>query len=97
MVGLFFGMRLFSAQCSRPPGRWENTLRFGEPFEGPIIPCGAMVEYHLMSAKDESRLHQFGKKVLLTWKDIYWLQILRNWEIWTRQQSMVGSSMQREQ
>ena len=27
-------------------------------------PFGAMVEYHLFSAKDQSRLHQFGAKVL---------------------------------
>ena len=38
--------------------------RFGEPFEGPIIPFGSMVEYHPISAKDLSRLRQFGKKVL---------------------------------
>ena len=35
-----------------------------EPFKGPIIPFGAMAEYHPISAKDLSRLHQFGKKVL---------------------------------
>ena len=34
------------------------------PFNGPVIPFGAMVEYHPISAKDISRLHQFGKKVL---------------------------------
>ena len=38
--------------------------RFGEPFKGPIIPFGSMVEYHSISVKDLSRLHQFGKKVL---------------------------------
>ena len=30
----------------------------------PVIPFGAMVEYHPISAKDISRLHQFGPKVL---------------------------------
>ena len=39
--------------------------RFGIPFNGPIIPFGAMVEYRPISAKDQSRLHQFGSKVLL--------------------------------
>ena len=34
------------------------------PFNGPVITFGAMVEYHLTSAKDISRLHQFGPKVL---------------------------------
>ena len=29
-----------------------------------VVPFGAMVEYHPISAKDLSRLHQFGKKVL---------------------------------
>ena len=38
--------------------------RFGVPLKGPIIPFGAMVEYHPISAKDLSRLHQSGKKVL---------------------------------
>ena len=38
--------------------------RFGEPFKGPVIPFASMVEYHPISAKDLSRLHQFGKKVL---------------------------------
>ena len=36
----------------------------GMPFDGPVIPFGAMVEYHPISAKDQSRLHQFGAKVL---------------------------------
>ena len=34
------------------------------PFKRPVIPFGAMVEYHPISAKDQSRLHQFGPKVL---------------------------------
>ena len=38
--------------------------RFGIPLNGPVIPFGAMVEYHSISAKDQSRLHQFGAKVL---------------------------------
>ena len=37
---------------------------FGEPFEGPIIPFGSLVEYHHFTAKEQSRIHQFGKKVL---------------------------------
>ena len=36
----------------------------GKPFEGPIIPFGSFVEYHPITAKDRSRIHQFGKKVL---------------------------------
>ena len=45
-------------------GKTPYQRRFGVPFNGPVIPFGAMVEYHLISAKDLSRLHQFGKKVL---------------------------------
>ena len=33
-------------------------------FNGPLIPIGAMVEYHPISVKAPSRLHQFGPKVL---------------------------------
>ena len=43
-------------------GRQER--RFGEPFKGPILPLGSLVEYHNISTKDQSRIHQFGKKVL---------------------------------
>ena len=33
------------------------------PFNGPVIPFGAMVDCHPISAKDHSGLHQFGSKV----------------------------------
>ena len=36
----------------------------GEPLKGPIIPFGSLVEYPPFTAKDQSRIHQFGKKVL---------------------------------
>ena len=45
-------------------GRHPNARRFGEPFRGPMIPFGSMVVYHPIPAKDLSRLHQFGQKVL---------------------------------
>ena len=45
-------------------GKTPYERRFGQPFEGPIIPCGSLVEYHPITAKDQSRIHQFGKKVL---------------------------------
>ena len=45
-------------------GKTPYERRFGEPFKGPIIPFGSIVVYHPVSAKDLSRLHQFGKKVL---------------------------------
>ena len=45
-------------------GKTPNERRFGMPFHGPVIPFGAMIEYHPISAKDLSRLHQFAPKVL---------------------------------
>ena len=45
-------------------GKTPYERRFGEPFKRPIIPSGSLVEYHPISAKDQSRIHQFGKKVL---------------------------------
>ena len=45
-------------------GKTPYERRSGVPFKGPILPFGAMVEYHPISAEDLSRLHQFGKKVL---------------------------------
>ena len=71
---------------------------FGEPFRGPTIPFGSMIKYHPISAKDLSRLHQFGKKILPGiflacaliagefGKEIFWLQKLRNRKSWTHQQ-----------
>ena len=46
-------------------GRRPMKDVFGQPFKGPIIPFGSFVEYHPITAKDQSRIHQFGKKVLL--------------------------------
>ena len=45
-------------------GKTPYERRFGKPFKGPIIPFGSLVEYYPVSAKDQSRIHQFGKKVL---------------------------------
>ena len=45
-------------------GTMPYERRCGQPFKGPIIPFGSLVEYHPITAKDQSRIHQFGKKVL---------------------------------
>ena len=45
-------------------GKTPYERRFGKPFKGPIIPFGSLIEYYPISAKDQSRIHQFGKKVL---------------------------------
>ena len=36
-------------------GKTPCERRFGVPFNGPVIPFGAVVEYHSTSAKDLSR------------------------------------------
>ena len=46
-------------------GKTPYERRFGQPFKGSIIPFGSLDEYHPITAKDQSRIHQFGKKVLL--------------------------------
>ena len=88
-------------------GKTPYERRFGMPFSGPAIPFGAKVEYHPISAKDQSRLHQFGAKVNqecfsvthCTWeesgKETLWLQTLKNWRRWTHQNSTPEGSMQR--
>ena len=66
LVGRFFGMFYLSAKHLRSLVWWENPIRktFWKTIKGPIIPFGSLVEYHPITAKDQSRIHQFGKKVL---------------------------------
>ena len=45
-------------------GKTPYERRFGKPFKGQIIPFGSLVEYHPITAKDQSRIHQKGKKAL---------------------------------
>ena len=45
-------------------GKTPYERRFGQPCKGPIIPFGSLVEYYPISAKDQSRIHHFGKNVL---------------------------------
>ena len=59
----WLGMLLQSSKSSRPLFRTanlSNERRIGEPFCGPIIPCTLMVDFHPVSSKDQSTLHQFG-------------------------------------
>ena len=82
------------AVCEMSTTSWQ----VGRHSEAPIVPFGAMVEYRPISAKDQSRLHQFGQKVLpgifLGYgvdrgenleRRYWWLQTLRSWKFWTRQ------------
>ena len=45
-------------------GRRPMKDVLGKPFKGPIIQFGSLVEYHPFTAKEKSRIHQFGKKEL---------------------------------
>ena len=45
-------------------GRRPMKDVLGNHLKRPIIPFGSLVEYHPITAKDQSRIHQFGKKVL---------------------------------
>ena len=45
-------------------GKTPYERRFGKPLKGLINPFGSLVKYYTISAKDQSRIHQFGMKVL---------------------------------
>ena len=59
-------------------GKTPYERRFGVPFNGPVIPFGAMVEHHPISAKDISRL-QFAPKV---WPGFFLGYVLSAGGIW---------------
>ena len=61
-------------------GKTPYERRFGKPFKGPIIPFGSLVEFYLISAKDQSSIHQFGKKVFLGLFLGYALYAVRIWK-----------------
>ena len=54
---------LRNVQDLLPDGKTPYERRFGEPCKRPVIPLGSVTE-HPMSAKEQSRLHQCGKKFL---------------------------------
>ena len=45
-------------------GQTPHERRFNSPFDGPIIPLVAEVEFHPIYAEDQGRVHQFGAKGL---------------------------------
>ena len=61
-------------------GKTPYERRFGMPFNGPVIPFGAMVDFHPISAKDQSRLRHFGAKVLPGIFLVYALYAGRIWK-----------------
>ena len=88
-------------------GKTPYGRRFGQPFGGPVIPFGSLVEYHPITAKDQSRIHQFGKEVLrglflgyalyagAIWKGDVLIADLRSWRRWTHRKSTRKDSMRR--
>ena len=81
--------------------KMSHERRFGQPFKGPIIPFDSLVEYHPITAKDQSRIHQFGKKVLPGLflgqagefgRVTYWSQTMRSWRRWTHWKSVQKDS-----
>ena len=88
-------------------GKTPYERRFGEPFEGPIILFGSLVEYYPISAKDQSRINLERKSYLDCSSDTLctrvefgrvtqWLQTLRSWKRWTHQKSTLKDSMRRK-
>ena len=72
-------------------GKSPHESRFGEPFKGPILLFGAMVENHHISTGDPSRLHRFGKKAVhVSFLGVNWslrefgMETFRwrTWKIW---------------
>ena len=82
MVGGFLECYCYLRNIQDLLSDWKTPYerRFGMSFNGPVIPFGAMVEYHLTSAKDQSRLHQFGAKVLPGVFLSYALYAVRIWK-----------------
>ena len=85
-------------------GKTPYERRFGKPFEGLIIPFGSLVEYHPIIAKDQSRIHQVGKKVLpglflgytgWIWKGDALIADLEELERWTHRKYIRKDSMRK--
>ena len=58
---------VLSAKRHRSIIWWEHALWktfLGNYFKGSIVPFGSLVEYHPINTKNQSRIYQFGKKVL---------------------------------
>ena len=53
-----------TSQISCLMGKLHTRDVVGNHLKDRIIPFGSLVEYHPITAKDKSRIHQFGKKVL---------------------------------
>ena len=70
----------------------SNERRFGEPFKGPIIPFGSLIEYYPISGKKVLPGLFLGYALHAT----LWLETLRSWKRWTHRKSIQKDSMQRK-
>ena len=110
LVGRFHGMLHLSAKRHNLfyDGKTLHERRFGQPCKGPIIPFSSLFECHPITAKGQSRIHQFGKKVLpglfLGYALVRggnlesvtcWSQTLRNWRRLTHRKSTRKDSRKR--
>ena len=77
---------LWDIQDLLSDGKTPYERRFGEPFNGPIIPFGSLVEHYPISARYLSRLHQFVPQVL---PSIFLGYVLSTGGIW-KQDMMVA-------
>ena len=88
-------------------GKTPCERRFGQPFNGLIIPFGSLVEYHPTLAKDSQESINLERKSYLDCSSdshctrgelgrvTYWLQILRSWNRWTHRKSTRKDSMRK--
>ena len=93
---------LRSVQDFLADGKSRCERRFGEPFKGPIIPFGAMIEYCPISARDWSNFINLARKYFqvsflgMNWsqrwigKEIF--RIWKIWKSWTHQKLILGES-----
>ena len=88
-------------------GKTPYERRCVQPFKGPIFPFGSLVECHSIPSKDQSKIHQIGKKAMDCSSDThfsrvefgrvtYWLQTLRSWKRWTHRKSTRKDSMRKK-
>ena len=88
---------------------WQTEKLFGDHLKAWSIFFGQWWASDFFSAKDLSRLHQFGKKVYLEyssgmrwWREEFGKensgpQTLKNWKTWTRQKSILEESVEKKQ
>ena len=86
-------------------GKTLYELRFGEPFKVPIIPFGAMVGNHPISAREINQefINLARRYYLVSFlamrqsrrefgKDIFWLRIWKIWKSWTHKKIILEES-----